>query len=87
MGDEIHFLYECPKLKKLRVKYMYSPDIRREPNVFNFIKKIMQTNDPKTIGNLAKFILHGLKLYTDMLQTCHLVRIVRIQYGFWPFLR
>ena len=20
-------------------------------------------------------------------QTCHLVRIVRIQYGFWPFLR
>ena len=21
------------------------------------------------------------------LQTCHLVRIVRIQYGFWPFLR
>ena len=25
---------------------------------------IMQTNDPETIGNLAKFILHGLKLYT-----------------------
>ena len=21
------------------------------------------------------------------MQTCHLVRIVRIQYGFWPFLR
>ena len=42
---------------------MYSPDIRREPNVFNFVN-IMQTNDPVTIGNLAKFILHGLKLYT-----------------------
>ena len=63
MGDEIHFLYECPKLNNLRVKYMYSPDIRREPNVFNFVN-IMQTNDPVTIGNLAKFILHGLKLYT-----------------------
>ena len=22
-----------------------------------------------------------------LFQTCHLVRIVRIQYGFWPFLR
>ena len=63
MGDEIHFLYECPKLNNLRIKYMYSPDIRREPNVFNFVN-IMQTNDPVTIGNLAKFILHGLKLYT-----------------------
>ena len=63
MGDEIHFLYECPKLNNLRVKYMYSPDIRREANVFNFVN-IMQTNDPVTIGNLAKFILHGLKLYT-----------------------
>ena len=56
-------MYECPKLNNLRVKYMYSPDIRREPNVFNFVN-IMQTNDPVTIGNLAKFILHGLKLYT-----------------------
>ena len=32
-------------------------------DVFNFVN-IMQTNDPETIGNLAKFILHGLKLYT-----------------------
>ena len=42
---------------------MSSPGIRREPNVFNCVT-IMQTNDPETIGNLAKFILHGLKLYT-----------------------
>ena len=66
-GDEIHFLYECTKLNNLRVKYMSSPGIRREPNVFNFVN-IMQTNDPETIGNLAKFILHGLKLYT-----CHAI--------------
>ena len=51
MGDEIHFLYECTKLNNLRAKYLFSPDIRRESNVFNFVN-IMQTNDPETIGNL-----------------------------------
>ena len=55
MGDEIHFLYECTKLNNLRAKYLFSPDIRRESNVFKFVN-IMQTNDPETIGNLAKFI-------------------------------
>ena len=40
---------------------MFSPGIRREPNVFNFVN-IMLTNDPDTIG--YTFILHGLKLYT-----------------------
>ena len=34
-----------------------------EQNVFTFVN-IMQGNDPETIGNLAKFILLGLKLYT-----------------------
>ena len=48
MGDEIHFLYECPKVNNLRVKYMYSPDIRREPNVFKFVN-IMQTNELITL--------------------------------------
>ena len=28
-----------------------------------------------------------IHFYQSLLQTCHLVRIVRIQYGFWPFLR
>ena len=65
MGDEIHFLYECTKLNNLRVKYLFSPDIRREPNVFDFVN-IMQTNDPETIGNVSRcglliFItIHGL---------------------------
>ena len=63
MGDEIHFLYECTTLNNSRVKYMSSSGIRMEPNVFNFVN-IMQTNDPETIDNLAKFILYGLKLYT-----------------------
>ena len=47
----------------MRVKYLFSPDIRREPNVFNFVN-VMQMNDPETIGSRAKFILLGLKLYT-----------------------
>ena len=59
MGDEIHFEYECTKLNNVRVKYMFSLSPRMERNVFNFVN-IMQTNDPETIGNLAKFILHGL---------------------------
>ena len=42
---------------------MFSPGTRMEPNLLNFVN-IMQTNDPETIGYLAKFILHGLKLYT-----------------------
>ena len=63
MGDDIHFLYKCTQLNNLKAKYLFSPDIRRESNVFNFVN-IMHTNDPETIGNLAKFILHGLKLYT-----------------------
>ena len=63
MGTDIHFLYECTKLNNLRVKLLFSPDIRREQNVFNFVN-IMQTNDPETICNLAKFILHGLKILT-----------------------
>ena len=60
MWDEIHCLYECTKLNNLRVKYMSSPGIRREPNVFNFVN-IMQTNDPETIGNLAKVYLAWIK--------------------------
>ena len=65
MGDEIHFFMNVgpTKLNNLRAKYLFSPDIRRESNLFNFVN-IMQNNDPETIGNLAKFILHGLKLYT-----------------------
>ena len=42
MGDEIHFLYECSKLNNLTVKYLFSHDIRREPNVFNCRRMIQR---------------------------------------------
>ena len=35
IGDEIHFLFECPKLEDLRIKYMALGD-RMRPNVYNF---------------------------------------------------
>ena len=61
IGDEIHFLFECPKLEDLRIKYMALGDIMR-PNVYNFVH-ILQDDDPDTIYSLAKFAFHGLKLY------------------------
>ena len=61
--DEIHFLFKCPKLEDLRIKYMALGD-RMRPNVYNFIHNIMlQDNDPGTIYSLAKFACYGLKLY------------------------
>ena len=51
------FCMSVQSLKNLTVIYMFSPGIRREQNAFNFVN-IMQTNDPETIGNQAKFILH-----------------------------
>ena len=59
--------HKFTKLNNLRVKYMCSPGIRREPNVFSFVN-IMQTNDPETIGNLAKFILHAVFLRISSLK-------------------
>ena len=53
--------------------------------------KIAKLNSTRKIG-----VIQYLKVEIDRtfliidqfhLQTCHLVRIVRIQYGFWPFLR
>ena len=55
IADEIHFVYEGTKIYNMIVKYMFSPDIRREPNVF-IVLNIMQTNDPETIGNVARLI-------------------------------
>ena len=61
IGDEIHFLFECPKLEDLRIKYMALGD-RMRPNVYNFVH-MLQDNDPGTIYSLAKFAFYGLKLY------------------------
>ena len=61
IGDEIHFLFECPKLEDLRIKYMALGD-RMRPNVYNFVH-MLQDDDPDTIYSLATFAFHGLKLY------------------------
>ena len=61
IGDEIHFLFECPKLEDLRIKCMALGD-RMIPNVYNFVH-MLQDDHPDTIYSLAKFAFHGLKLY------------------------
>ena len=61
IGDEIHFLFECPKLEDLRKKCMALLD-RMRPNVYNFVHTL-QDNDPGTIYSLAKFAFYGMKLY------------------------
>ena len=61
--DETHFLFECPKLEDLRIKYM-ALGHRMRPNVYNFVHMYMlQDNDLGTIYSLAKFAFYGLKLY------------------------
>ena len=61
IGDEIHFLFECPKLEDLRIKYMALGD-RLRLNVHNFAH-MLQDDDPDTKYSLAKFAFYGLKLY------------------------
>ena len=71
MGDEIHVLYECSKLNNLRANYLFSPDIRRESNVFNFVN-IMLTNDPE-VGNWQSG-----KVYLAWIETIHMTYNVKI---------
>ena len=62
-SPEIHFLFECPKLEDLRIKYMALGD-RMRPNVglYNCVH-VLQDNELGTIYSLAKFAFYGLKLY------------------------
>ena len=61
LGEEIHFLYESTKLDALRTKYVSSCN-RMSTNGHN-LTRMLQTSEPDTINNLAKFILCDLQLY------------------------
>ena len=61
LGDKIHFLYEYTKLDDMRTKYISSCN-RLSANVHNFTR-MLHTNEPNKINNLATFTLYGLKLY------------------------
>ena len=39
VGDEIHFLFECPKLEDMRIKDMALGD-RMRPNVYNSVHNV-----------------------------------------------
>ena len=59
--DEIHVLFECPKLEDLRIKYMALVDIML-PNVYSYVH-MLQDDDPDAIYSLAKLAFYGFKLY------------------------
>ena len=53
-----------------------------------YYNDILQDTVVRTIGNIETLDEELHSEYVEQrLQTCHMVRIVRIQYGFWPFLR
>ena len=64
LEDEFHFLLECPVFNSLRKQY-----IRRyywnRTNMIKFIE-LLQTDNAKTIKNLATFIFNAAKLRTEL---------------------
>ena len=61
IGDEIHFLFECPKLEDLRIKYIMALRDRMRPNVYNFVH-MLQDDDPDKIIIIAWQNLHFMVL-------------------------
>ena len=62
LGDEYHFLFECPKFKRLREKYIQRY-YHENPNMTKFVE-LMKCEENTTLHRLAKFITIGLNSYT-----------------------
>ena len=61
MGDEYHFLLECPSLADLRTRFIpryYSA----HPNFFKY-SELLTLNKKKETLNLSKFAFHGMKFF------------------------
>ena len=54
VGDEFHFLLECPHFKRERKKYI---DVKyhTRPNMYKY-NSLMQHRDATTLNNLGKFV-------------------------------
>ncbi|XP_070179034.1 uncharacterized protein [Littorina saxatilis] len=61
VGDEFHFLLECPALAEIREKFI-PPHFRQHPNFFKY-SNLMTTPNRKKLLNLGKFVAEGFKLY------------------------
>ena len=64
IGDEIHFLFECPKLEDLRIKYMALGD-RMRPNVYGQGSQKLYNSSLK----LSKNEVHCRQLYDTNLSS------------------
>ena len=59
VGDELHFILECPFLKPLRKKYL-PKQFLNQPNVLKF-KNVM--SNPQHVLSICKFINDAMQLY------------------------
>lgn len=61
VGDEFHFLLECPALSDLRHKYL-PHHFSHHPDFFKY-SKLMSTLNRKSLLTLGKFVTEGSKLF------------------------
>ena len=61
IGDEFHFLLECPKLENIRTKYI-PKYFCVKPNFYKYAKLLSIKNKTKML-NLGKFIHHGFSFF------------------------
>ena len=54
VGDEFHFLLECPQFKRNRKKYI-DTKYHIRPNMYKY-NSLMQNRDTGTLCNLGKFV-------------------------------
>ena len=57
VGDEYHFLLECPELQEMRNEFL-PPFIKKNPNMYKY-QQLMSSQDGKVIIKLFKFIKGG----------------------------
>lgn len=60
LGDEFHFLLECPSLNELRQKYL--PSIVQSPRNIISLTKLMTDEKKKTLYKLSQFVREGLNI-------------------------
>ena len=61
-GDEIHFTFECDRLRDIKQKYIPTSFTDSNSNQHAFVK-LLQSNDVDLLIKFSKFIHLGLREY------------------------
>ena len=61
-GDEIHFTFECDRLRDIRQKYILTSCTDSNSNKHAFAK-LLQSNDVDLLIKFSNFIILGLREY------------------------